>query len=94
MRHKILVGGVRDDDTHMRALDSNELREAGVFVDEGRELVRDFEPRAPDNLGSSPSGRGVTTNDKSSNCHRREGTDRSFLITRESSQSNQDTVKV
>lgn len=94
MRHKSLVGGIRDDYTHVRVLDSNELRGAGVFVDEGRELVRDFEPWAPDNLGSSPSGRGVTANDKSSSCHRREGTDRSFLITRESSQSNQGTVKV
>jgi len=44
MRHKSLVGGIRDDYTHVRVLDSNELRGAGVFVDEGRELVRDFEP--------------------------------------------------
>jgi len=44
MRHKTLFGGVRYGDTHVRFFDSNELREAGVFVDEGRELVRDFEP--------------------------------------------------
>lgn len=52
--------GCRSWKIDLRLRGSNEDREAGVFAAEGSELFLDLDEWAPDSLGSSPSGKGVT----------------------------------